>query len=352
MPDIDVRRLSKSFGANTVLNDVSFTVQDKEFVTLLGPSGCGKTTTLMSIAGFQTPDAGSIRCGEETFVDRAAGIEVPAERRNLGIVFQSYAIWPHLTVARNVAFPLTIRRQDKRTVAARVAEVLRLVEMDRYADRYPHQLSGGQQQRVALARALAYSPGVLLLDEPFSNLDAKLRERARDRLKELQHNLGLTTVFVTHDQDEAMALSDRIVVMDGGTVLRTGTPEAIYRSPGDRRVAEFVGVCNFLQGTISKSDGRVRLMLVEFPLGIELDDSMGLRDGDSVTAAVRPEDLSLTGDPLDGPMVTVLDSSYLGDHYQTRVTVGGLELTVHTDRRPAVDPMHLRLRQGAVSLVT
>jgi iron(III) transport system ATP-binding protein len=352
MPDIDVRRLSKSFGANTVLNNVSFTVQDKEFVTLLGPSGCGKTTTLMSIAGFQTPDAGSIRCGDETFVDRAAGIDVLAERRSLGIVFQSYAIWPHLTVARNVAFPLKIRRQDKRTVAARVTEVLRLVEMDRYADRYPHQLSGGQQQRVALARALAYSPGVLLLDEPFSNLDAKLRERARDWLKQLQHDLGLTTVFVTHDQDEAMALSDRIVVMDGGTVLRTGTPEEIYRSPGDRRVAQFVGVCNFLQGTISKSDGIARLMLVEFPLGIELDDSMGLRDGDSATAAARPEDLSLSDDPRDGPMVTVLDSSYLGDHYQTRVTVGGLELIVHTDRRPAADTVHLRLRQGAITLVT
>jgi iron(III) transport system ATP-binding protein len=353
MPDIDVRGLSKSFGGNAVLKDVWFTVQDKEFITLLGPSGCGKTTTLMSIAGFQTPDAGAIRCGDEVFLDTDAGVEVAAERRNLGIVFQSYAIWPHLTVAGNVAFPLRIRRQGKRTIAARVTEVLQLVEMDHYADRYPHQLSGGQQQRVALARALAYSPGVLLLDEPFSNLDAKLRERARDWLKQLQHNLGITTIFVTHDQDEAMALSDRIVVMDSGTVLRIGTPEDVYRSPGDRRVAEFVGVCNFLAGTIRKTaGGQPRLALDEFPDGIDLTDAADLRDGDSATVAVRPEDLSLTDDPLDGPPVTVLDSSYLGDHYQTRVAVGGLELTVHTDRRPGAETVHLRLRPGTAVLVS
>ena len=193
---------------------------------------------------------------------------------------------------------------------------------------------------------------MLLLDEPFSNLDAKLRERAREWLKQLQHNLGLTTIFVTHDQDEAMALSDRIVVMDGGSVLRTGTPEEIYRSPGDRRVAEFVGVCNFLPATISRSTGTTRLILVGFPLGIELDDATGLRDGDPVTAAVRPEDLALSDDPRDGPIVSVLDSSYLGDHYQTRVTLRGLDLIVNTDRRPAANTMHLHLRQGAIALVT
>ena len=210
MPDIKVENLTKTFAGDKVLDGVSFTVRDKEFVTLLGPSGCGKTTTLMCIAGLQSPDEGLIACGDETFTDRRAGIDQPAERRNLGIVFQSYAIWPHMTVAQNIAFPLRLRKMRRQAVRERVAEVLALVELSGRGDRYPHQLSGGQQQRVALARALAYSPKVLLLDEPFSNLDAKLRERARDRLREVQHSLGLTTVFVTHDQSEALVMRDRI----------------------------------------------------------------------------------------------------------------------------------------------
>src|ERR1700730_537370 len=179
----------------------------------------------MSIAGFQTPDAGIITCGDEAFYDSGTRINRPAERRNLGIVFQSYAIWPHLTVAGNVAFPLKIRRQSKQAIRSRVAEVLDLVEMGEYAERYPYELSAGEQQRVALARALAYSPGVLLLDEPFSNLDAKLRERARTWLKQLQTSLGLTTVFVTHDQDEALSLSDRVLVINEGRILQAGTPQ-------------------------------------------------------------------------------------------------------------------------------
>ncbi|HJY59656.1 MAG TPA: ABC transporter ATP-binding protein, partial [Streptosporangiaceae bacterium] len=202
MPDITVAGLSKAFGQGLALSDISFSVRDKEFLTLLGPSGCGKTTTLMSIAGFQRPDQGTISCGDRIFFDRAGKVDLAAEDRNLGMVFQSYAIWPHLTVFGNVAFPLKIRRTKKAALRQRVLETLDLVEMADYAGRYPHELSGGQQQRVALARALVYSPAVLLLDEPFSNLDAKLRERARAWLKGLQHTLGLTTLFVTHDQDE------------------------------------------------------------------------------------------------------------------------------------------------------
>ena len=248
MPDVRIEHLSKSFAGTKVLDDVSFTVGEKELVTLLGPSGCGKTTTLLSIAGFQTPDEGRIGCGTDTFFDRSARIDLAAERRNLGVVFQSYAIWPHMTVAQNLAFPLRIRKMTKPAIRERVAEVLALVELSSQARRYPHQLSGGQQQRVALARAIAYPPAVLLLDEPFSNLDAKLRERARDWLKELQHALGLTTLFVTHDQDEALSMSDRILVMNGGRILRDGTPEEVYRQPRSRFVAEFVGQCNFLTG--------------------------------------------------------------------------------------------------------
>ena len=199
MPEIDVDSLVKQFGDQRALSEVSFHVEPGELFTLLGPSGCGKSTTLMSIAGFQTPEAGRIVVGGDVFFDASRRVSVPAEHRNLGIVFQSYAVWPHMTVFQNLAFPLKVRKAKRGAIRQRVAEVLGLVEMGGFADRYPHQLSGGQQQRVALARALVYSPSVLLLDEPFSNLDAKLRERARAWVKELQSRLGLTTIFVTHD---------------------------------------------------------------------------------------------------------------------------------------------------------
>src|SRR5258706_377663 len=200
----------------------------------------------MCIAGFQAPDEGRIACGNDTFADRSARLDLAAERRNLGMVFQSFAIWPHMTVAQNVAFPLRVRRMPKRAIKARVAEVLALVELGEHAGRYPHQLSGGQQQRVALGRAIGYSPAVLLLDEPFSNLDAKLRQRARDWLRGLQHTLGLTTVFVTHDQDEALSMSDRILVMNGGRIPREGTPPEGYPPPPGRFLAAFPRQCNLL----------------------------------------------------------------------------------------------------------
>src|SRR5947207_2086276 len=231
MPEIHVDSLVKQFTESRALDDVSFDVAEGELFTLLGPSGCGKSTTLMSIAGFQTPEAGRIAVGGDVFFDAGRRVSVPAERRNLGIVFQSYAVWPHMTVYENLAFPLKVRKMKRSAIRPRVLEVLELVEMSPYVDRYPHQLSGGQQQRVALARALVYSPSVLLLDEPFSNLDAKLRERARVWVKELQHRLGLTTIFVTHDQDEALSMSDRVLVMRDGVVQQLGTPEEIYRRP-------------------------------------------------------------------------------------------------------------------------
>src|SRR3954463_3034223 len=213
MPEIHVESLVKEFAESRALDDVSFHVREGELFTLLGPSGCGKSTTLMSIAGFQTPEAGRIAVGGAVFYDAERRVNVAAERRNLGIVFQSYAVWPHMTVFDNLAFPLKVRKLKRSAIRPRVHEVLELVEMAHLADRYPHQLSGGQQQRVALARALVSSPTVLLLEEPFSNLDAKLRERARAWVKELQRELGLTTIFVTHDQDEALSMSDRVAVM-------------------------------------------------------------------------------------------------------------------------------------------
>jgi iron(III) transport system ATP-binding protein len=351
VPDIRVEHLSKSYSGTKVLDDIGFTVKDKEFVTLLGPSGCGKTTTLLCIAGLQTPDEGLIACGDDTFVDRAARVDLAAERRNLGMVFQSYAIWPHMTVAQNVAFPLRVRKMPKRAITARVAEVLALVELSGHAGHYPHQLSGGQQQRVALARAVAYSPAVLLLDEPFSNLDAKLRERARDWLKGFQHTLGLTTVFVTHDQDEALSMSDRILVMNGGRILREGTPEEVYRQPGGRFVAEFLGQCNFLTGTVSAGpNGDAVLRTAEFGDGIAVPEHHA---GPAGTIAVRPEDIEITqpGAPGSGPAGTVLDASYLGDHYQYRVAVGTVQLSVHSGRPLAPGPVRVRIPPGVATFV-
>jgi iron(III) transport system ATP-binding protein len=351
MPEIRVEHLIKSFGDHRVLDDVTFTVKDTEFVTLLGPSGCGKTTTLMSIAGFVTPETGAIACGDETFLDRSAGVDRAAEDRNLGIVFQSYAVWPHMTVGANVGFPLKVRRLGKRAVRERVEEVLDLVEMGEYADRYPYQLSGGQQQRVALARALAYSPGVLLLDEPFSNLDAKLRERARAWLKELQHNLGLTTVFVTHDQDEALSMSDRLLVMNDGRILGGGSPEEIYREPGERFVAEFVGQCNFLSGQVTTdADGTSRLTTPEFPDGIVV---RGHHTGPEATVAIRPQDIEIHehADGFTAAEPIVLDVSYLGDRYQYRVAVGQAELVVQTTRRIATEGLRVRIPPGVATFV-
>jgi iron(III) transport system ATP-binding protein len=352
VPDIEISGLRKAFGGTTVLDGVEFTVRDKELVTLLGPSGCGKTTTLMCIAGFQNPDEGRIACGGEVFVDRAAKIDQPAERRNLGMVFQSYAVWPHMTVAQNVAFPLRLRKFGRAATRERVAEVLELVELGALGERYPHQLSGGQQQRVALARAIGYSPGVLLLDEPFSNLDAKLRERARDWLREIQQSIGLTTVFVTHDQDEALAMSDRILMMSGGRIVRGGTPEEVYRAPGARFVAEFLGHCNFLTGTVGiSSDGDSVLSTPDFPQGGIVVP--GRRPAGAATVAVRPEDVEVLDLADAGPAANglIADGTFLGDHYRYLVQVGTAHLTVHTRRRLESGPVRLRIPPRAATFV-
>src|SRR6266511_3809948 len=241
MPEIHVERLVKQFGGQRALDEVDFRVDDGELFTLLGPSGCGKSTTLMCVAGLQRPEGGRIVVGGETFFDPGRRVNVPAERRNLGIVFQSYAVWPHMTVAENLAFPLKLRKLRRQERRARIEEVLALVEMTTYADRYPHQLSGGQQQRVALARALVYSPNVLLLDEPLSNLDAKLREHMRLELRGIQRRLGITTIFVTHDQTEAMTLSDRVAVMNAGQFEQVATPRDVYERPATPFVRDFLG---------------------------------------------------------------------------------------------------------------
>jgi iron(III) transport system ATP-binding protein len=350
MPEIHVESLVKQFGEQRALDDVSFTATDGELLTLLGPSGCGKSTTLMSIAGFQQPEAGRIAVGADTFFDAAQRVNVPAERRNLGIVFQSYAVWPHMTVFQNLAFPLKVRKLRKREIGERVRRVLELVEMAPYADRYPHQLSGGQQQRVALGRALTYSPSVLLLDEPFSNLDAKLRERARAWVKELQRELGLTTIFVTHDQDEALSMSDRVVVMNFGEIQQVGTPEEIYRRPASRFVAEFVGRVNLIEGRVSGgSDGAVVVDVADsYQLTVPASGVSG-----EVTIAVRPEAVTLGADTngtntWDARVQTV---AFLGDHYEYELAAGPLALTVQSPRRVEGEQLRVHIPPDACSVV-
>ena len=357
MPEIKVENLVKQFGDQRALDDVAFSVEDGELFTLLGPSGCGKSTTLMSLAGFQTPEAGRIAIGDDTFFDASRRIAVPAEQRNLGIVFQSYAVWPHMTVFENLAFPLKVRKLKRGAIRTRVGEVLELVEMTQYERRYPHQLSGGQQQRVALARALVYSPSVLLLDEPFSNLDAKLRLRARTWVKELQHRLGLTTIFVTHDQDEALSMSDRVAVMSAGEVQQIGTPEAIYRAPANRFVADFVGRVNLIEGVIASGDGPRVVMDVAGS-----HHRLSLNGGDepisgNVTIAVRPEAVALvsaddtTVNGTNTWEATVGAVAFLGDHYEYEVHAGSVSLTVQAGRRVEGDRVKVHIPPEACAVV-
>jgi iron(III) transport system ATP-binding protein len=335
--DLLISDLGKSFGDTVALDHVDIHGRDGELLTLLGPSGCGKSTTLWSIAGLHRPDTGRIAVGDTVLFDRDSKTELPPEARGCGVVFQSYAVWPHMTVAENVGYPLKLRRQKGPARAARVAEVLDLVELGPYADRYPHQLSGGQQQRVALARALAHPPRLLLLDEPFSNLDAKLRERARTWLRDLQREVGITTVFVTHDQDEALSMSDRIVVMDHGVVRQVGTPEQIYEAPSDLFVADFIGTINLISGSVVAEHGDcVEVSVPGHPHPIRATRATDAPLGATATLAIRPEAIAVDPPPDDEPTnlltAAVVDRSYLGDHTRYRVRLGEAVLTVQTSR--------------------
>ena len=328
-----VQGLVKRYGnAPAAVDNVSFTVKSGEFLTLLGPSGCGKSTTLAAVAGLERPDQGVIRFGNEVFFDSAQNRFLPAEARNCGLVFQSYALWPHLTVAQNLAFPLKLRKVAKKERQARIAEVLALVEMDPYADRYPNQLSGGQQQRVALARTLVYQPSVLLLDEPLSNLDAKLRDRARIWLSELQAKVRLTTIYVTHDQTEALSLSDRIAVMSAGKIVQIGTPHDIYLKPADPFVADFIGTSSFFKGRVRSAVLGQSQLAVEISGGQTLlaEAAGNFAVGEEVVVAVRPERIQLGASELspgsqDGTSLPgrSISRSYLGARYQYLVDIGG-----------------------------
>jgi putative spermidine/putrescine transport system ATP-binding protein len=286
MARLDLQGLGKRYGDFHAVRDVNLDVADGEFLVLLGPSGCGKTTTLRMVAGFIEPTSGHVRLGG------ADVTELPPWRRNTGMVFQSYALFPHLSVAQNVAFGLEMRKLPRADVAKRVEEALALVRLSGFGARLPRQLSGGQQQRVALARALAIRPDVLLLDEPLSNLDAKLRQEVRVEIRELQRQLGLTTVMVTHDQEEALTMADRLVVMNEGSVRQVGTQRELYETPADRFVAGFVGRSTFLAGTI-EAPGRFRT-----------DGGLALACGGGApgpaSLALRPERLEISATSLPG----------------------------------------------------
>jgi putative spermidine/putrescine transport system ATP-binding protein len=318
MARLEIERLSKHFGTTVAVHEVSLDVRDGEFVVLLGPSGCGKTTTLRMIAGFIAPTGGRVRLGGKDVT------ALPPWKRNAGMVFQSYALFPHLTVAENVAFGLEMRKVPKAEIGPRVAEALRLVRLGGLAERLPRQLSGGQQQRVALARALVIRPDVLLLDEPLSNLDAKLRETVRVEIRELQHELGITTVMVTHDQEEALIMADRLVVMSEGSVRQVGTQRELYERPADQFVAGFVGRSNLLSGRVVQP-GRF-----ETEGGVTIACPANGASGPAIMA-LRPERLVL------GPGAAGLENrisgtvelvSYLGASIDVHVRVSSVDRVV------------------------
>jgi spermidine/putrescine transport system ATP-binding protein len=322
---VELTAVSKQFDGHVVVDRVALKIENGEFFSLLGPSGCGKTTTLRMIAGFETPTEGRVRLGGEDVTDR------PAHLRRVGMVFQNYALFPHLSVADNVAFALRLQRVAAPEIARRVAAALLMVRLPGLEARSPSQLSGGQQQRVALARALVFRPTVVLLDEPLGALDQKLRKAMQLELKALQQEIGLTFVYVTHDQEEALTMSDRIAVMDGGRVLQVADPQTLYERPASRFVADFIGVSNFLDGSVRERTGA----LVTIALRLEGERLVraawrdGLAIGQAVTTAVRPERMRLM--PLGPPTPqasdnavegTVRDIVYTGSDTQYFVDLG------------------------------
>jgi iron(III) transport system ATP-binding protein len=300
-PGIEVRGLAVRYGEVTAVHEVSFSVGRGELVTLLGPSGCGKTTTLRAIAGLEQPHGGAIVLGGRTVYDAVARTRVPTEHRGVSMVFQSYAIWPHMTVAQNVAYGLRVRGLKRDAIAASVDEALGLVQMRPYADRMATRLSGGQQQRIAVARAIAFHPEVVLFDEPLSNLDAKLREEMRVEIRELQQRLGITALYVTHDQEEALAISDRVIVMQGGHIEQEGAPEVLYNRPASRFVADFLGSANLIEGRLR--DMRGGEVVFETTEGIEIALKCArLPRGDETVLGLRSAYISLVpgsgGEPV------------------------------------------------------
>lgn len=323
MPEVRLAEVTKRYGKVVAVDRLSLTVQDQEMVSLLGPSGCGKTTTLRCIAGFVIPDTGKIFIGEQEVT------RVPPEKRDIGFVFQNFALWPHMTVYQNLAFGLRLRKIPKAQIKGRVQEALALVRMAGMEDRFPRQLSGGQQQRVALARALVLRPRVLLLDEPLSNLDAKLREEMRFEIRELQRQLKITAIYVTHDQAEALVLSDRIAILNHGKIVQIGTPEEIYQRPVNTFVAGFIGLCTFIEAQVITLSSDGSILRTEDGLTIKTIKK-DLFLGQRVTLAVRPEFITISvAKPETSENVfpaRITRYAYLGDNLDCWLRIGKWDL--------------------------
>ena len=341
---VSIQKLTKKFGDTIAVNDVSLEVRDQELFFLLGPSGCGKTTLLRLLAGFYQPDAGQLFFGERPMNG------VPPHRRNTGMVFQNYALWPHMTVADNVAYGLEVRGINAAARRQQVAEALSVVRMERFADRMPNQLSGGQQQRVALARALVIKPDVLLLDEPLSNLDARLRVEMREEIRRIHAQTRVTTIYVTHDQKEALSLADRMAVMREGVIEQTGDPRTVYRAPANRFVADFIGETNWLAAEVlTRSDGAMRLK-TDFG---EFDALPGatLTAGRKVWLGFRPEAVEPGAGQTNSLAGTITRVTYLGEieQFELRlspaVAVKALEQNPQEIRRVG-EPLTIHIRPG------
>jgi ABC-type Fe3+/spermidine/putrescine transport system ATPase subunit len=335
MYGVELRSVTKRYGETAAVDEVSIAIKAAEFLTLLGPSGCGKTTTLRIVAGLQSPDAGLVR-----ILDQDVTALSPAER-NIGMVFQSLALFPHMTAAENVAFGLRMRHVPKAQIAERVARTLTTVRLERFADRYPHQLSGGQQQRVALARALVIEPSILVLDEPFASLDRKLREAMQQELRAITRELRITSLFVTHDQEEALMLSDWVAVMNKGRIEQFGTPWDVFWRPVTRFVADFMGATNFVRATVASANGNAGHLSFAGQTFV-LSSNKKLGAGDEIEVVIRPEWIEITSTPPvgnSGIAAKVVDATFHG-HLSTYIVRLGdqLDLTVRKNNRRTGTP--------------
>ncbi len=361
---VEVDHLTKRFGSVTAVDDVSFSIRQGEIMTLLGPSGCGKSTTLRCVAGLERMEQGEIRVGGQLVSSAAERIFVPPEHRQLGMVFQSYAVWPHMTVWGNVAYPLEVCRFPKNEIAGRVQRMLELVGLADQAQRNVTKLSGGQQQRVVLARALVHNPRVLLLDEPLSNLDARLRETMRFEIRNVQQEIGITALYVTHDQAEAMVISDRVIVMNRGKIEQLGHPLEIYRRPANRFVAAFFGSVNFIHGTVAavQTEGPCASVEVSVNGETHLIDALlqpGIRKGEKATVCIRPHELDLISEPPGGSRRGVFKGRIarvvrMGSYVEYHIDVGDLVLHCQTGRDAGLtvgSSVHVMLRSNEATCV-
>ncbi len=340
--NIKIRDAVKKYGDNTIISDLSLDIKKGEFFTLLGPSGCGKTTLLRMIAGFNSIEGGDFYFGDTRIND------MDPAKRNIGMVFQNYAIFPNMTVEKNVAFGLKNRKLPKEEIASKTDQFLKLMKIDEYRDRMPERLSGGQQQRVALARALAITPDVLLMDEPLSNLDAKLRVEMRTVIKQIQNDVGITTVYVTHDQEEAMAVSDRIAVMNAGEIQQIGTPKILYQRPANLFVATFIGHTNVIDAKLKEKDGEGWLVLPGgYEVKVETLRKEEIYDRD-VKASIRPEELVVDADNKEGVEATIDDAIFLGlnTHYFVHFADGETAEIVQESKIDSIIEKGSKIRLG------